>query len=88
MKKFIIHPNPDTPNQICLVCPAEDCNIALEEIARKDVPAGLPFKFIDEADIPREFDYFAAYEADFSKPDGYGIGQEAWIIEQEAKLAK
>lgn len=59
--------------------------IPVEEVARKDVPAGLPFKFIDAAQIPADRTFRNAWEADFSQPDGYGIGADAWFAEQEAK---
>jgi hypothetical protein len=56
-----------------------------KEVARKDVPAGVPYLFVEDADLPTEDEFFNAWTADFSNPDGYGIGQEAWFAEQEAK---
>lgn len=58
-----------------------DCGLPVEQIARKDVPAGVPFLIIDAADIPADRTYRAAWTADFSEPDGYGIGPEAWAAE-------
>lgn len=58
--------------------------LPLEEVARKDVPAGVPFKFIQEADLPDDSSTRDRWTADFSNPDGYGIGPEAWFAEQEA----
>jgi hypothetical protein len=55
----------------------------IEEIARKDVPAGVPYRIIDAADIPTDRSQRALWTADFSEPDGYGIGPEAWFAEQE-----
>lgn len=76
----IIHPNED--NSITIVTPALNCGIPIEEIARKDVPAGVPFRYMDESLIPPDLEYWAAWEADFSNPDGYGIGADAWFAEQ------
>lgn len=56
--------------------------ISLGEIARKDVPAGLPYLIIPASDLPQEAAYRDAWVADFSEPHGYGIGAEAWFAEQ------
>ena len=55
-----------------------DCGLTVEQIARKDVPAGVPFVIVDATDIPADRTYRAAWRADFSTPDGYGIGPEAF----------
>ncbi|WFP74493.1 hypothetical protein [Mesorhizobium sp. WSM4906] len=54
----------------------------LAEIARKDVPAGVPFRLVDAADIPEDRSQRTLWTADFSTPDGYGVGAEAWFAEQ------
>jgi hypothetical protein len=77
----IIHPGHD--GTVCVVIPAANCGISLEEIARKDVPAGVPYKIVDASVIPSDRSFRDAWEADFSEPDGYGIGAEAWFAEQE-----
>ncbi|MGF7008121.1 hypothetical protein [Aminobacter sp. BE110] len=59
--------------------------LPLSEVARKDVPAGFPFRIIDEADIPADRSQRELWAADFSTPDGYGIGAEAWFAEQAAQ---
>jgi hypothetical protein len=64
------------------IIPALDCGIKLEEIARKDTPAGKPYIIVDNDVIPTDETFFEAWEADFSNPDGYGIGPAAWFIEQ------
>jgi len=69
---------------VCLVIPTG--NIPIEEVARKDVPAGLPYLFVIADQLP-DHDFFEAWEADFSNPEGYGIGAEAWFAEQAAKKA-
>ena len=62
--------------------PAADCGLTIEEIARKDVPAGVPYKIVNRTDLPEDFEFFNAWEADFSSPDGFGIGHDAWFAEQ------
>jgi hypothetical protein len=54
--------------------------LPLEDVALKDVPAGTPYLIVDtEADLPPDFDFFEAWEADFSNSDGTGIGADAWF---------
>lgn len=53
------------------------------EVARKDTPAGVPFRIIDTQDIPQKDKTRNRWSADFSDPDGYGIGVEAWLAEQD-----
>ena len=58
----------------------------VEEVARKDVPAGVPYKIVDVSDFPEDAGEFrAAWTADFSTSDGVGIGADAWFAEQAAK---
>jgi hypothetical protein len=81
MSKLIIYQS-ETGNPI-LVVPAPNCGVSVEEIARKDVPAELPYHIVDASQIPKDMTFYAAWEADFSNPTGYGIGAEAWFKEQE-----
>lgn len=83
MNTVIIYPNENGGVQ--LVIPAPECGISIQEIARKDVPSGVPYKFVDELELPEDQEFFNAWEADFSEPDGYGIGAESWFAEQEEK---
>ena len=57
----------------------------IQAIAAKDVPAGKPYKVVDAADIPSDRTFREAWEADFSNPDGYGIGADAYFAAKEAK---
>lgn len=60
----------------------------IDEIARKDVPTGKPYKIVDAADVPTDRTFRAAWEADMTDPHGEGVGSRAWFIEQyEAKIA-
>ena len=77
--KQVIYPNEF--GGVALMTPAEGWTV--EVVARKDVPAGTPYKIVDSEDLPQDHTFFNAWEADFSNPDGYGIGPEAWFAEQE-----
>ena len=69
---------------VALLQPNLGCGLSVTEIARKDVPAGRPFIFVDESEVPTDATFFDAFEADFSNPDGYGIGHAAWFAERAA----
>lgn len=79
----IIYPTDESG--VAVIIPVSDCGLTIDEIAAKDVPAGIPFKIVSVADIPSDRSYRAAWEADFSNPDGHGIGAEAWFAEQATK---
>lgn len=83
MSKVFIFPNEN--NNLTIGYPAPECEISVEEIARKDVPAGVPYLILDETDLPSDHTFFNAWEADFSNPDGHGIGADAWFAEQAEK---
>jgi len=74
--------NPDT-GCISIGFAAPNCSIPFEEICRKDTPPGVPYVILPEDyEIPEYADEFwEAMEADFSNPDGYGIGADAWFAE-------
>lgn len=42
------------------------------DAAKRFVPKGRPFLLIKDEDIPQDDEFFEAWEADFSKPDGIG----------------
>jgi hypothetical protein len=81
MNQRIIYPNEN--GGVSIVIPTGE--LAIEEVARKDVPAGVAYKIVDVADIPSDRTFRNAWEADFTNPDGVGIGQDAWFAEQAAK---
>ena len=83
MNQRIIYEN--GTGSISVVIPAPNCGLTIEEIARKDVPAGAPYLIVGESDLPEDNEFFNAFEADFSNPDGVGIGADAWFAEQAAK---
>ena len=57
-------------------------NFSIAELARKDVPAGAPYRIVNASDIPTDRSERDFWTADFSTPDGHGIGAEAWFAEQ------
>lgn len=57
--------------------------LPIDEVARKDVPAGVPYLIVDDSLIPADRTNRDAWTADFSTPDGYGIGADAWFSEQQ-----
>jgi hypothetical protein len=83
MNQSIIYPQDS--GSIALVIPAPECGLSVKEIARKDVPVGVPYLIVNNGDVPLEHEFFGAWEADFSNPDGYGIGADAWFAEQALK---
>lgn len=78
MNQRIIYPTTD--GGIAVIIPAP-CGLTIEQIAQKDVPAGLPYLIIDVSDIPTDRSQRQAWQADFSNPAGHGIGAEAWLVE-------
>lgn len=82
MAQVIIYPHES--GTLAVIYPTGE--LAFEEVCRKDVPAGIPYLVADFDDLPHEYnEFFGAWEADFSSPDGYGIGPDAWFAEQAAK---
>lgn len=72
---------------VCIINPyradgAPLTDLPIHEVARKDVPAGVPFRIVDAADIPSDRSQRDLWTTDFSKPDGYGLGSDAWAAEQ------
>lgn len=75
----IIYPN---ESGISVIHPTGE--MPVEEVARKDVPAGVPYLIVDETALPADRTFRAAWTADFSAPHGHGIGADAWFEQQEA----
>ena len=79
----IIYPNPD--GGVSVMYPVSA--LPIEEIGRKHVPAGTPYRIVEDDVIPSDRSFRNAWEADFSNPDGYGIGPDAWFAEKAAAEA-
>ena len=48
----IIYPSDD--GGVCVIIPSDNCGLSVEDIARKDVPAGKAYQIVDVADIPSD----------------------------------
>jgi len=83
MSSHIIYPNGS--GGICLVTPTG--KLPVGEVARKDVPAGVPYLILDGSQVPPDHTFFSAWEVDFNNPHGHGIGADAWFAEQASKEA-
>ena len=76
----ILYPNSE--GGICVIIPTGE--LPIEDVCQKDVPAGTPYLVVEDDAIPSDRTFRNAWEADFSNPDGYGIGADAWFAQQEA----
>ena len=56
----IIYPTPE--GGVAIIIPAPDCGLTIEEIAAKDVPAGVPFRIVEAEDIPADRTFRNAWE--------------------------
>lgn len=52
MNQRIIFPSDN--GGVCIIIPAPECGLTIEQIAAKDVPAGKPFKIVDVSEIPTD----------------------------------
>jgi hypothetical protein len=81
MTKAVIYAKED--NSLVFVNP-NLAEISAHECGRREVPKDVPFLIVDTDDYPEDFEFMDAWEADFSEPDGYGIGREEWNAEADA----
>ena len=56
----IIFRNPD--NSVCVITPSPKCDLTIEEIAAKDVPAGLEYKIVEDSEVPSDRTFRNAWE--------------------------
>ena len=56
----IIYPTPE--GGVAIIIPAPDCGLTVEQIAAKDVPAGVPYSIVDASDIPSDRTFRNAWE--------------------------
>lgn len=74
----ILYPNSE--GGICVIHSTGE--LPIEDVCQKDVPAGTPYLIVEDNVIPPDRSFRGAWEADFSNPDGYGIGADAWLAKQ------
>ena len=60
MNQRIIYPTDE--GGLSVIIPAAECGLSIEEIAAKDVPAGKPFKIVEDTDIPADRTFRNAWE--------------------------
>jgi hypothetical protein len=89
MTQVIIYPHQNGQGGVELLIPSGE--LPIDEVAKKDVPAGLPYLILDQDILPDTYEFFDAWEADFSNPDGYGAsygnGTELAVVEYINGLA-
>jgi hypothetical protein len=56
----IIYPTPE--GGVAIIIPAPECGLTIEEIAAKDVPAGVPFRIVEADTIPDDRTFRNAWE--------------------------
>ena len=76
----ILYPNPD--GNLSVIHPTGE--LPIEDVCQKDVPAGTPYLIVEDDVVPSDRSFRNAWEADFSNPDGYGIGADAYFAAKEA----
>jgi len=81
--KRIIYPTPE--GGVAIVIPAPECLLerTIEEIAAKDVPAGVPYKIVDTGTIPSDRTFRDAWEANITEPDGVGAESNEFPPKEE-----
>lgn len=84
MNKRIIYATPN--GGVAVIVPSEEWTSnpenSIEDLARKDVPAGAAFKIVEIDEVPNDRTFRSAWEIEVANPDGFGIGQNAWFIEK------
>jgi hypothetical protein len=78
----IIYQNNDGGVSIIIPTPEALQTLTIDDIAKKDVPASVPYKIVDATDIPEDRTFRGAWEAEITEPDGVGLGYDAWFALQ------
>lgn len=60
MNQRIIYATPE--GGVAIIIPAPECGLTIEEIAAKDVPAGVSYKIVDVSEIPTDRTFRNAWE--------------------------
>jgi hypothetical protein len=84
MNQRIIYPTSD--GGVAILVPASEClsMYTIEEIAAKDVPAGVPYKIVEVSDIPLDRTFRDAWEVQIDTPDGVGSESNEFAPKEEA----
>jgi hypothetical protein len=86
MHHRIIYTNDN--GSVSVIVPSPDCGLTVEQIARKDVPFGKPFKIVDASEIPSDRTQRNAWAVDSADlTDGvgadYGVGSNKPFVMPE-----
>lgn len=63
-------------NGVAIITPAPNCPHSIEAIAAKDVPAGLPYKIVEDSVVPTDRTFRNAWEVDAATLTD-GVGSES-----------
>jgi|TARA_R100000482_G_scaffold73120_1_gene28006 hypothetical protein len=47
---------------VAVIVPTDNCGLTVEEIAKKDVPSGRPYKIVDASEVPSDRTFRNAWE--------------------------
>jgi len=71
MTQRIIYQNDN--GGVSVITPAPNCGLTIEQIAKKDVPTGKPYKIVDGSEVPSDRTFRNAWEVDVNTlTDGVG----------------
>jgi hypothetical protein len=88
----IVYPNVDTFDMnVSTTCTGAilfpSRALGIETVAKKDVPAGMPYIFVNVTEFPaRVSDWSPWFIYDFANPDGYGLGPEGFETHIGARI--
>lgn len=58
---------------VAILIPSNNCELSIEELAKKDVPTGLPYKIVDVSEISSDRTFRDAWTIDEAElTDGVG----------------
>ena len=72
MEKRIVFENEN--GGVSIIVPAPSAGLTIQQIAKKDVPAGKEYWIVDVADIPTDRTFRNAWELDSTMGNAHGIG--------------
>jgi len=81
MAKIVLYEN---DGGVAFVIPSGE--LAIEEVAKKDVPAGKQYWIVEDSVLPQDREFRDAWELDtnaLGEAHGTAIGADAWFAGQE-----
>ena len=83
IKKRVIYQNGDG---VSILIPTGE--LPVEVVARKDVPQGVPYKIVEDTEVPDDRTFRAAWEAEEFTPEGFGDPEGYWAEKEAERLAE